>query len=87
MDVKIQHNRYMILGSINGILGILGVVIGASASGDSSFIINAALAGAVALALANGAGSYLVQGAIEYRELSKRRNRCFAALMIPRSRN
>lgn len=71
MELVGEHHRYMVLGSMNGILGMLGFIIGASASGDIAFLINAALAGAVALALTNGAGSYVVQSALEYGKLSK----------------
>ena len=71
MEFKIEHSRYIILGSVDGILAILGVVIGASISGNPSFVINAALGGAVALAMTNGVGSYLAEGAVEYGKLSK----------------
>ena len=66
-----DHGRYVILGSIDGLLAILGVVIGASAATVSnSFVINAAIGGAVALALTNGVGSYLAEGAVEYQKLA-----------------
>jgi predicted membrane protein (TIGR00267 family) len=71
MEFKIEHGRYIILGSVDGILAILGVVIGASLSGNPSFVINAAIGGAVALAMTNGAGSYLAEGAVEYGKLSR----------------
>ncbi|MDF1557531.1 MAG: hypothetical protein P1P80_05045 [ANME-2 cluster archaeon] len=59
------------MGSTSGILAILGVVTGASVSGDTTFIINAALAGAVALALANGIGSFITVGDTEFGKLSR----------------
>ncbi len=71
MEFKIEHGRYIILGSVDGILAILGVVIGASLSGNPSFIISAAIGGAVALAMTNGVGSYLAEGAVEYGKLSR----------------
>lgn len=81
MEFKIEHGRYIILGSVDGILAILGVVIGASMSLDTSmsldalernkFIIKAALGGAIALAMTNGVGSYLAEGAVEYGKLSR----------------
>jgi len=54
-----------------GILTVQGVIIGASVFGDTPFIINAALGGAVALALANCAGSYVTRIAKEYDRLSR----------------
>ena len=71
MEDEIERSRYIILGSTSGILVILGVVTGASVSGDITFIINAALAGAVALALANGIGSFITVGDIELGKLSR----------------
>jgi predicted membrane protein (TIGR00267 family) len=71
MEFKIEHGRYIILGSVDGILAILGVVIGASVSNDPSFVISAAFGGAIALGLTNGVGSYLAEGAVEYGKLSK----------------
>ncbi len=71
MEDEIERSRYIILGSTSGILVILGVVTGASVSGDITFIINAALAGAVALALANGIGSFITLGDIELGKLSR----------------
>lgn len=70
MELAGEHHRYMVLGSMNGLLGILGFIIGASASGNNEFLIKAALAGAVALSLTNGAGSYVVQSALESGRLS-----------------
>lgn len=72
MEFKIEHGRYIILGSVDGILAILGVVIGAwAASNNPYFVIKAAIGGAVALAMTNGAGSYLAEGAVEYGKLSR----------------
>lgn len=72
MKLKIEHGRYIILGSIDGILAVLGVVIGTShVADDPSIIINAAFGGAVALALTNGVGSYLAESAVEYGKLAE----------------
>ncbi len=71
MDLKIENGIHIILGSLVGILTVQGVIIGASVFGDTSFIINAALGGAVALALANCAGSYVTRIAKEYDKLSR----------------
>ncbi|WP_292470392.1 VIT1/CCC1 transporter family protein [Methanolobus sp.] len=70
--LKTEHGRYIILGSIDGILAILGVVIGTShVSSDPAIVMNAALGGAVALALTNGVGSYLAESAVEYGKLAE----------------
>jgi predicted membrane protein (TIGR00267 family) len=67
----VDEGRYIILGSVDGLLAVLGVVIGASSvSADKNIIISAALGGAVALALTNGVGSYLAEGAVEYGKLA-----------------
>ncbi|MCG7850633.1 MAG: VIT1/CCC1 transporter family protein [ANME-2 cluster archaeon] len=71
MEDKIERRRYIILGCTSGTLAILGVVTGASVSGDCSFIINAALAGALALAMANGMGSFITLGDTEFGKLSR----------------
>ncbi|WP_406671377.1 VIT1/CCC1 transporter family protein [Methanolobus sp. ZRKC4] len=70
--LKTEHGRYIILGSIDGTLAVLGVVIGTShVSSDTSIVINAALGGAIALALTNGIGSYLAESAVEYGRLAE----------------
>jgi predicted membrane protein (TIGR00267 family) len=71
MKPKSDQSRYIILGSIDGILAVLGVVIGASnVSSNPNLIINAALGGAIALAMTNGLGSYLAESAVEYGHLA-----------------
>lgn len=71
-QMKTEHGRYIILGSIDGILAVLGVVIGTShVSNDPAIVINAALGGAVALALTNGVGSYLAESAVEFGKLAE----------------
>ena len=72
MKPKHEQGRYIILGSIDGILAILGVVIGTShVVDDPSIVINAAFGGAVALAMTNGVGSYLAESAVEYGNLAE----------------
>jgi predicted membrane protein (TIGR00267 family) len=72
MKFNKEQGRYIILGSIDGLLAVLGVVIGTShVVDDPSIIINAALGGAVALALTNGIGSYLAESAVEYGHLAE----------------
>jgi predicted membrane protein (TIGR00267 family) len=71
MDLKIEKGRHIILGSFVGILTVQGVIISTSVFGDTSIIIYAAFGGAVALALANYAGSYMWKSAKEYDKLSR----------------
>lgn len=72
MKFNKEQGRYIILGSIDGLLAVLGVVIGTShVVDDPSIIINAALGGAVALAMTNGIGSYLAESAVEYGHLAE----------------
>ncbi|MBP1909003.1 VIT1/CCC1 transporter family protein [Methanolobus bombayensis] len=72
LKLKAEHGRYIILGSIDGILAVLGVVIGTSHVSDNpTIVINAALGGAVALALTNGIGSYLAESAVEFGKLAE----------------
>lgn len=61
----------MILGSIDGILAVLGIIIGLStATKDGGIIVKAALGGGIALCLTNGIGSYLAETAVEYGKMS-----------------
>ncbi len=67
-----ERGRYIILGTIDGILAVLGIIIGlSSASVGSSIIIKAALGGGIALCLTNSIGSYLAESAVEYGKLSE----------------
>ncbi len=67
-----ERGRYIILGTIDGILAVLGIIIGlSSASVSSIVIIKAALGGAIALCLTNSIGSYLAESAVEYGKLSE----------------
>ncbi|MEL4304754.1 VIT1/CCC1 transporter family protein [Methanococcoides sp. LMO-2] len=72
MKFNKEQGRYIILGSIDGLLAVLGVVIATShVVDDPSIIINAALGGAIALAMTNGIGSYLAESAVEYGHLAE----------------
>jgi predicted membrane protein (TIGR00267 family) len=63
--------RYVILGTIDGILAVLGIIIGVSTTSvDPSIIIKAALGGGIALCLTNGIGSYLAETAVEHGKIS-----------------
>jgi predicted membrane protein (TIGR00267 family) len=67
-----ERGRYIILGTIDGILAVLGIIIGLSAATlDPGVIIKAALGGGIALCLTNGIGSYLAESAVEYGKLSE----------------
>lgn len=69
-EFNIEYGRYVILGSIDGLLAVLGVVIATYAvSADTTVIVSAGIGGGVALALTNGIGSYLAEGAVEYGKL------------------
>jgi predicted membrane protein (TIGR00267 family) len=72
MFEKTERGRYVILGSIDGILAVLGIIIGLStATKDGGIIVKAALGGGIALCLTNGIGSYLAETAVEYGKISK----------------
>jgi predicted membrane protein (TIGR00267 family) len=67
-----EHARYIILGTIDGILAVLGIIVGLwSASVGPDVIIKAALGGGIALCLTNGIGSYLAETTVEYGKLSE----------------
>ncbi len=67
MSFNVEEGRYVILGSVDGLLATLGIVIGVSVvSATDSIVISAGLGGAIALALTNGAGSYLAESTIEH---------------------
>jgi predicted membrane protein (TIGR00267 family) len=67
-----ERGRYIILGTIDGILAILGIIIGlSSATLNPAVIMKAALGGGIALCLTNGIGSYLAETAVEYGKLSE----------------
>jgi Uncharacterized membrane protein len=66
-----DEGRYLILGTIDGLLAVLGIIIGlAAATTNTEFIVRAALGGGIALCLTNGIGSYLAETAVEYGRIS-----------------
>ncbi len=72
MVLEGERGRYIILGTIDGILAILGIIVGLSSSTvDAGVVIKAALGGGIALCLTNGIGSYLAESAVEYGKLSE----------------
>jgi predicted membrane protein (TIGR00267 family) len=72
MSFNIEEGRYVILGSVDGLLATLGIIVGVSVvSATNSVIISAGFGGAIALALTNGFGSYLAESTIEYGKLAR----------------
>lgn len=70
---KAEQGRYIILGSIDGILAVLGGVIGAATTGTAyEGVVHVGLGVAVALAITNGIGSYLAEGTVEYAKLAEK---------------
>ncbi|HIE31406.1 MAG TPA: hypothetical protein EYP67_03375 [Methanosarcinales archaeon] len=70
---KVEQGRYIILGSIDGILAVLGGVIGASTAGATNEgVVHVGLGVAVALAVTNGIGSYLAESTVEYAKLAEK---------------
>lgn len=66
-----DEGRYLILGTIDGLLAVLGIIIGLSAAtSNTDIIVKAALGGGIALCLTNGVGSYLAETAVEYGRIS-----------------
>jgi predicted membrane protein (TIGR00267 family) len=66
-----DEGRYLILGTIDGLLAVLGIIIGLSAAtSNTEIIVKAALGGGIALCLTNGIGSYLAETAVEYGRIS-----------------
>jgi predicted membrane protein (TIGR00267 family) len=71
MSFNIEEGRYIILGSIDGLLATLGIIMGVSVvSASNAIIVSAAFGGAIALALTNGLGSYLAESTIEHGKLA-----------------
>jgi predicted membrane protein (TIGR00267 family) len=71
MAEESEIGRYLILGTIDGLLAVLGIIVGiATSNADTSIIIKAALGGGIALCLTNGIGSYLAESAVEYGRIS-----------------
>ncbi|HUL62319.1 MAG TPA: VIT1/CCC1 transporter family protein [Methanocella sp.] len=63
--------RYLILGTIDGLLAVLGIIMGlAVTTPHTEIIVKAALGGGLALCLTNGIGSYLAETAVEYGRIS-----------------
>jgi predicted membrane protein (TIGR00267 family) len=66
-----DKGRYLILGTIDGLLAVLGIIMGLSATTtNTEIIVKAALGGGIALCLTNGIGSYLAETTVEYGRIS-----------------
>ena len=62
MNFNIEEGRYIILGSVDGLLATLGIIIGVSIGNvGNSIVVGAALGGAIALAMTNSLGAYLAE--------------------------
>jgi len=63
-------SRYIVLGTIDGVVAILGVVIGAFSVGvEPQTIIGAGIGGGIALGISNGIGGLMAERTIEKRKL------------------
>ncbi|MCS4541730.1 MAG: VIT1/CCC1 transporter family protein [Euryarchaeota archaeon] len=68
--IKYISSRYIVLGTIDGVIAILGVVIGAfSASVGTQTIIGAGIGGGMALGISNGVGGLMAERTVERRRL------------------
>lgn len=73
MSFNIERGRYVILGSVDGLLATLGIIVGVSmVNATNSIVVSAGLGGAIALALTNGLGSYLAESTIEHGKLVRK---------------
>ena len=71
MNFNIEEGRYIILGSVDGLLATLGIIIGVSIGNvKNSIVVGAALGGAIALAMTSSLGAYLAESAVEYGKLT-----------------
>lgn len=69
--MNLEDFRYVILGMIDGILAILGIIVGTFVmNAEPRVIVGAGLGGAFALAMTNSLGSYLAETAVEYGKLA-----------------
>ena len=67
---KYISSRYIVLGTIDGVIAILGVVIGAFSGGvETRTIIGAGIGGGVALGISNGIGGLMAERTVEKRKM------------------
>ncbi|ADB58062.1 VIT1/CCC1 transporter family protein [Archaeoglobus profundus] len=75
-DISSISRRYFVIGYFDGVLTIMGLVVGAHLSGEISntLIISAGFATALALAVSSGFGAYeaeIIEQSIRIKELEK----------------
>jgi len=62
--------RYTVLGTIDGVVAVLAIVLGVvAASPEKSVVIAAGLSGSIGLGISNGIGGFLAEQTIETRKL------------------
>jgi len=76
-DVESITRRYFILGAFDGALTILGVILGAAASGnlDEKLVMSAGIGGGIALAISSTVGAYeaeRIEAKVNGKETGKR---------------
>jgi predicted membrane protein (TIGR00267 family) len=76
-DVESIARRYFILGAFDGALTILGVILGAAASGnlDDRLVMSAGIGGGIALAISSTVGAYeaeRIEAKVNGKESGKR---------------
>jgi predicted membrane protein (TIGR00267 family) len=64
--------RYTVLGTIDGVIACLAIVLGVSTAGvDTQIIITAGLSAGVGLGVSNGLGGYMAESTVEKKKLRK----------------
>lgn len=67
---KIIPVRYTVLGTIDGVVACLAIVLGVfSASVDTKIIIAAGLSGGIGLGLSNGIGGLMAESTVEHKKM------------------
>ena len=62
--------RYTVLGTIDGVVAVLAIVLGVvTVSEDASIVIAAGLSGSIGLGISNGIGGFLAEHTVEMRKL------------------
>lgn len=81
MLIKYISSRYIVLGTIDGVVAILGVVIGAfSAAINTETIIGAGIGGGIALGISNGIGGLMAEKTVEKRKMLQIEKSLFRSL-------
>ena len=62
--------RYTVLGTIDGVVAVLAIILGVAAiSTDKSVVIAAGLSGSIGLGISNGIGGFLAEHTVEMKKL------------------